>query len=418
MTEIEALVRLAVGGDFGAYGKLIDLTQRMVFGVCYRILGNHADASDASQQAYLRGFERLVELDNAAAFAGWMRQIAIRCARDLARKRRFSFSQPVELPDVAVLDESETSWSESQRQALATALSRLNARDRRVCDRFYHGGWDIARLAADAGISEPAMRKRLQRIRDQLRKDVEMSEQQQSSGQPFPKNLPQRIVELLAKPKLIDLQENPVGHILEMLKAHYLDYRATEIPEIVATDEAERIVGSKLQGIPQDYIHTVDDGHFLRFDTTLPLLIASKGIGAPARVSAAGQVYRNQAPSPTRAQSFHQFELLLLDRAELMDPWQFTGQTLHAVSDLLPGRDTMIAAVNFPECSRAWEISVEIDGKWLVVLSWGIYNDAVLRYLGGNPARDRAFGLGYGLERMAALHLGYDDIRKLEAAKV
>jgi phenylalanyl-tRNA synthetase alpha subunit len=78
----------------------------------------------------------------------------------------------------------------------------------------------------------------------------------------------------------------------------------------------------------------------------------------------------------------------------------------------------MIETVGFPECSRAWDISVDVEGKWVVVLSWGIYSDAVIRYLGGDPTRHLAFGLGYGLERMAALHFGYDDIRKLESARV
>jgi phenylalanyl-tRNA synthetase alpha subunit len=61
---------------------------------------------------------------------------------------------------------------------------------------------------------------------------------------------------------------------------------------------------------------------------------------------------------------------------------------------------------------------VQVDGKPLVVLSWGIYTDAIIRHLGGDPAVHTAFGLGFGLERMAALHFGYDDIRKLSAARV
>jgi RNA polymerase sigma factor (sigma-70 family) len=418
MAKIDLLTDQARSGDLAAYGKLIELTQRMVFAVCYGVLRNHADALDASQQTYLRAFARLNDLHDAAALPGWLRRIAVSCSRDIARKRRFAFAQSAEFPEIPVLDEIETTWSGSQRQALAHALLQLTQEDRRICDRFYHGGWDVARLAEEAGVKEPAMRKRLQRIRDQLRKDAEMSEQQYAENQPMPTNMPARIVELLAKPKLTDLPENPVGRMTQLLRARYADYRSIEVPEIVEVDEARRVIGSDLQDVPKEFIHFIDSGRFLRYDTTLPLLIAGKNIGAPARLAATGQVYRNQTPSPTRNQSFHQLELLILDASDTLNPWAFMGHTLGVVAELLPNRNMMIETVGFPECSRAWDISVDVEGKWVVVLSWGIYSDAVIRYLGGDPTRHLAFGLGYGLERMAALHFGYDDIRKLESARV
>jgi DNA-directed RNA polymerase specialized sigma24 family protein len=41
----------------------------------------------------------------------------------------------------------------------------LDAEDRRLCERFYHGGWPTARLATEMKIGEAAVRKRLQRLR-------------------------------------------------------------------------------------------------------------------------------------------------------------------------------------------------------------------------------------------------------------
>jgi len=40
----------------------------------------------------------------------------------------------------------------------------------------YHGGWTSARLAADAGVSPAAVRKRLERIRDRLRREIEKAD--------------------------------------------------------------------------------------------------------------------------------------------------------------------------------------------------------------------------------------------------
>ena len=418
MTEIESLIQRTCTGDLAAYGKLVELTQQMVFAVCHRVLANHAEALDATQETYLRAFEHRDELRDPVAMPGWLRRIAITTARNLARKRRFAFLQEIDIPDIPILDEIETTWSDSQRHSLACAVVKLTPDDRRVCDRFYHGGWDVPRLAADARVSEPAMRKRLQRIRDQLREDAEMNERQTASGISPPTGLSATVVELLSRPNLLHLPENPVGKMMEQLQVRYADYRLIEVPEMVEAVEAQKVLGPGPDYLPQEYVHAVDAARFLRYDITLPLLIAARNIGAPARLATSGRVYRNQTPSPTRDQAFHQFEVLILDEKQAMDPWRFMGETLHVVADLLPGRNTMIETVGFASCKRAWEIDVEVDGKWVSVLSWGIYTDTVLRYLGADPDKHEAFGLGYGLERMAALRFGYDDIRKLASARL
>jgi phenylalanyl-tRNA synthetase alpha subunit len=42
----------------------------------------------------------------------------------------------------------------------------------------------------------------------------------------------------------------------------------------------------------------------------------------------------------------------------------------------------------------------------------------VLRLLGNDPAIFSAMGVSFGLERLACMHFGIDDVRKVEAAQV
>ena len=95
------------------------------------------------------------------------------------------------MAEVPVLDEAESSWSEAQRTRLAAALLTLSSEERQLCDRRYHGRWSAARLAAAAGIDEAAMRKRLQRVRDKLRKEIEMTELRSVPPGEFPDSFPQ-----------------------------------------------------------------------------------------------------------------------------------------------------------------------------------------------------------------------------------
>ena len=69
-------------------------------------------------------------------------------------------------------------------------------------------------------------------------------------------------------------------------------------------------------------------------------------------------------------------------------------------------------------CTQAWELEVDDDDRWSEVLAWGVYTDRIVRHLGGDPARHLAVGVGYGLERLAMLHFGIDDIRKVDVASV
>jgi phenylalanyl-tRNA synthetase alpha subunit len=51
-------------------------------------------------------------------------------------------------------------------------------------------------------------------------------------------------------------------------------------------------------------------------------------------------------------------------------------------------------------------------------MAWGVFTDRIVRHLGADPVRHVAVGAGYGLERLAALRYGIDDIRKIDAATV
>jgi RNA polymerase sigma factor (sigma-70 family) len=172
--SLDDLVIGARAGSLEAYGSLVQATQKMTFAVALRVVRDRALAEDATQDAYLRAFRRLGNLDQPAASIPWLRRIVITVALNGRRRRRVTLLQLDDVPDVPVLDESETAWTELQRQRLAGALLTLTSEERRLCDRRYHGGWSTARLARDAGIDEAAMRKRLQRVCDKLRKEIEV----------------------------------------------------------------------------------------------------------------------------------------------------------------------------------------------------------------------------------------------------
>ena len=69
-----------------------------------------------------------------------------------------------------------------------------------------------------------------------------------------------------------------------------------------------------------------------------------------------------------------------------------------------------------PLCPRAWEVEAEWHDGWVVVLAWGRYGEQALCALGNDPTQIGAIGVSLGLERIACLHYGIDDVRKVGAA--
>lgn len=417
---LSELVTAARAGDVAAYGRLVRATQAMALAVAASVLRDAGSAEDAVQEAYLRAYRRLEELADAAAFPGWLRRIVITAALNLRRTCRATLLSLDDLANVPVLDETERHWSDAQRHRLAAALLTLSAEERRICDRRYHGGWSLGRLAEAAGMTETAMRKRLQRIRDRLRQhieaeEIEMVKERGMDPQAHAARLPAKIVELLASPRLTDIPENPVGSMLRQLRAAYPQFTELPLPEIV--DVAQAIAKDAMYVKPSE-LHRVDADKILRYDLTLPLLLTARYAGRPIRVWSSGKTYRVCETDATHLEAFHQLEVLWLDDREELDQWQLTSRVLDSVDRALPGRSVKIVPVQYPMCARAWELEVEDDGEWIEVLAWGVFTDRVVAHLGADPARQVAMGVGYGLERFAMLRYGIDDIRKIDVARV
>jgi RNA polymerase sigma-70 factor (ECF subfamily) len=93
----------------------------MAYAVARSVLRDASAAEDATQEAYLRAFRRVGDLEEPAAFTGWLRRIVITVALNVRRARRLTLLRLDEVRDVPVLDEAETRWSELQRQRLAGA---------------------------------------------------------------------------------------------------------------------------------------------------------------------------------------------------------------------------------------------------------------------------------------------------------
>lgn len=417
-SPLVAWVLAARAGSLPACAALVEATQRMAYAVAWPILRDEAEARDAVQDAYLAAFRRLGALKKPETFAGWLRRIVVTVSLNRRRRVRKSWLELEAAPAPPVLDDDERRWTDEQQRQLARALLTLSREERRLCELHYHGGWSAERLATDAGLPAAALRKRLQRIRDKLRKEIEMDELHTLRDHPLPTGLPASILELMARPRLCDLPENPVGATLAALREAFAEFLPIELPEQLDLGAAQERLGGDAVYIDRATLQRIEGERILRYDLTLPLLLEVQAGAPPQRRLAAGKVYRRERESATHLEAFHQLELFVLDERRSLDAFWLAGRILHAVDRVLPRAEVRMTATDYPMCARAWSLDVRNEDQWVEVMAWGEYAPWVLKALGADPARQVALGAGFGLERIAALRYGIDDIRKVAAARV
>ena len=86
--DIDALVRAARGGDRGALDRLLRHQYDRMWAVCRRIVGNDADAADATQEAMLSVVRGLARFDGRSTFSTWCYRVAVNASLDELRRRR------------------------------------------------------------------------------------------------------------------------------------------------------------------------------------------------------------------------------------------------------------------------------------------------------------------------------------------
>ena len=403
--ELAALTKAAQDGDVRAYGRIVELTRNSVEAAARVIVHNPEDAEDIAQETYLRAFGQLDNLQDAASLLAWLQRIARNLALNRRRANRWSFVSDLDMSQIAQPEIA----ADELGPALARALVGLGGEDRQLCERYYHGGWTTARLAGEMKISESAVRKRLQRVRERLRKGIAMHKT----------DLPERIVELLSKPNLTALPENPVGAVWEAFKRQYDGFTEVELAEKIDPDKVREIFADAGNGSLEEYLTAASRQQWLRRELTMPMVVEAVGREAPVRLISTGKTYRiDDEESSTRLHAFHQAEVLWI--GEGLSEWQLMAPFSEFIRELNPDMQLRIQHFDYSlYCERGWEIAAQLQGtEWSSIAGLGRLKADLLKALGFDSNRLTAVGLGLGLERLAMMLYGIDDIRRIGAERV
>lgn len=153
------------GSDGPAFTTLLERFQDRVWRVCFRLMGNAEDASDAAQEVFVRLFLQRGKFEGRSRYSTWVHGIAIRTClmmrRSRGRRRRHEAQAP------------QTSRPDPQSHAEASldayrVLECVDEEDRALLILKYAEGHSHEELAEMFNISVSACKMRISRARERL----------------------------------------------------------------------------------------------------------------------------------------------------------------------------------------------------------------------------------------------------------
>jgi RNA polymerase sigma-70 factor, ECF subfamily len=82
------LVAECLAGRRDAFDVIVERHRRTVYHVCYRFVNNHEDASDLSQEVFVRGWRGLRNFKGQSALSTWLYRIAVNvCLNKVSAKK-------------------------------------------------------------------------------------------------------------------------------------------------------------------------------------------------------------------------------------------------------------------------------------------------------------------------------------------
>jgi RNA polymerase sigma-70 factor (ECF subfamily) len=158
------------GSDGPAFVALVERHRQRVWRICYRLLGNEQDASDAAQEVFVRLFMNRAKFAGRSKYSTWVHGIAVRTCLTMRRGR----GRRQKHENVA----SDEQWEQNQpgRQTSAEGLNLdlmkmlecLDEEDRALLILKYAESYDYDELAKIFELSTSACKMRISRAREKL----------------------------------------------------------------------------------------------------------------------------------------------------------------------------------------------------------------------------------------------------------
>ena len=164
-----ALIVAAQARDQAAFGELVRRRQGWARALLRKMCSSHAEADDLAQEAFIKAWDRLRDLETPAAFPGWFRRIAVTTFLMAKRRQKAVFEEITDASPIAS-EESTPEAAAGAKLDLEKALARLSDAER-LCVTLNHGeGLSHSEIVEITGLPLGTVKSHALRGTDKLRR--------------------------------------------------------------------------------------------------------------------------------------------------------------------------------------------------------------------------------------------------------
>jgi RNA polymerase sigma-70 factor (ECF subfamily) len=168
-------------GKQNAFTYLVDKHKDHAYNLALRICGNHEEAEEIAQDAFIKAYRSLAQFKMKSSFATWLYRIVYNTAISLVRARK---KAPLLLEDfpadakdfLGINSSAEEAEAEYRSSLVNFALQKISEEERGLIDLYYYEELNTDEIAGITGISKSNIKVKLYRARQKMIEIIEKVE--------------------------------------------------------------------------------------------------------------------------------------------------------------------------------------------------------------------------------------------------
>lgn len=167
----EAIINMVLQGDKKAYAILIERYRHFVFTLVKRIINNHEDAEELTQDVFIKAFHALGDYKGTGKFSTWLYTIARNISLSYLRKQKpATVSDEILTTTNGYSRDTEQALEKKNRKAVINnAINQLESSEAQVLTLFYIQEQSIEEIAMILDMNPGNVKVKLYRSRKNLK---------------------------------------------------------------------------------------------------------------------------------------------------------------------------------------------------------------------------------------------------------
>ncbi len=163
------IIQKCKANDYSAQLEVYHSYKNMMFGSAIRILKNREEAEDIVQDAFIKGFEKIHQLQDEANLGAWLKRIVVNKSLDVARNRnRFIFTSEDSILENKPDENEDDIKPDISIDFIKECINSLKEKYRIVLMLYMIEDYNHREIGELLNINESTVRNQYRRGKDQL----------------------------------------------------------------------------------------------------------------------------------------------------------------------------------------------------------------------------------------------------------